>query len=55
MKVKLYTLISDLIERGAERGYRRSFKHLDSPSEAQIVTNIHDAIMNELAEYIDFE
>jgi hypothetical protein len=54
MKVKVYNLISECIERGTERGYRRSYKHVDNPDEASIVDNIHREIMNELYDYFDF-
>ena len=55
MKVKLYNLISDLVEKGAERGWKRAFKHSDSPNDAQIVSSIHKYVMEELCEYINFE
>lgn len=55
MKVRMYNLISDMVERGAERGWKRAFKHTDSPNDAQIVQAVHDAIMNELCEYLIFD
>lgn len=55
MKIKFYALVSDCIEKGVEYGYRRAFKHTDSPSEAAIFQCVHDAIMNELSEYVDWE
>ena len=55
MKVKVYNLISECVERGAERGYRRAHKHVESPDQVSIVDNIHREIMNELCEYFGFE
>lgn len=54
MKVKMYNLISECVDRGTSRGYRRAHKHLDNPDEVSIVDNIHREIMNELCEYFDF-
>lgn len=54
MKVKMYNLISECIERGTLRGYRRAHKHLEDPDEVSVVDNIHREIMNELCEYFDF-
>jgi hypothetical protein len=55
MKVRMYNLISELVERGALLGYRRAFKHQDNPPEGVIQDAIHDAIMNELCEYLIFD
>ena len=55
MKVRMYNLISELVERGALLGYRRAFKHVDDPAEGAIVDNIHDSIMAELCEYLIFD
>ena len=54
MKVKVYNLISECIERGTERGYRRAHKHIETPDQVCIVDNIHLEIMNELCDYFDF-
>ena len=54
MKVKMYNLISECVDRGTQRGYRRAHKHLDNPDEVSIVDNIQREIMNELCEYFDF-
>lgn len=55
MKVKLYNIISDAIEKGIERGYRQAHKHTDTPDETYIKDRIHSEILNELCEYLDFE
>ena len=54
MKIKLYNLISECVEKGIERGYRRSHKHTETPEQGYIFDNIHTDIMGELCEYIDF-
>jgi hypothetical protein len=54
MKVKVYNLISECIERGVEHGYNRAHKHVENPDKISIVDNIHREIMNELCEYFDF-
>jgi len=55
MKVKMFTLIENAVEKGALYGYRRSFKHQDTPTEEEIVNNIVREIMNELDVYLDFD
>jgi hypothetical protein len=55
MKPKTYNLLEQCVQNGATRGYQRSFKHIDNPSEESICDNIVDAIMLELSEWFDFE
>jgi hypothetical protein len=55
MKVKLRIILEDAIQRGIERGYRRAFKHTDSPHEDSIFADISDCIMFEIDEYFTFE
>jgi hypothetical protein len=55
MKPKIYPLIERCVENGAVRGYRRSHKHIDDPSEEAICANILFAVMEELSECFDFE
>jgi hypothetical protein len=55
MKAKVRILLERCIEYGTERGYRRAFKHTDSPSEAHIISEIDAAIWLEIDTYFDFE
>jgi hypothetical protein len=55
MKVKMYNLISECVERGAAHGYNRAYKYIDNPDKVSMVDNIHREIMNELCEYFDFD
>jgi len=48
-------MLERCIEHGTERGYRRAFKHSDSPSEAHILSEIDAAIWLEIDTYFDFE
>lgn len=54
MKIKMYNLISECIERGVDFGYNRSYKYVDNPDKTSMVENIHREIMNQLCDYIDF-
>jgi hypothetical protein len=51
MKAKVRILLERCIEYGTERGYRRAFKHTDSPSEAHIISEIDAAIWLEIDTY----
>ena len=55
MRANVRTILERCIEQGAERGYRRAFKHTDSPSESHILSQIDDAIWLEIDTYFDFE
>lgn len=55
MKPRFYPLLIDCIERGITRGYNRAHKHVESPTQLQIETQIHDCIMAELTEAFEFE
>jgi hypothetical protein len=55
MKAKTRRVLEDAIERGVARGYRRAFKHTDSPNEDSILASIQDCITLEIDEYFSFE
>jgi hypothetical protein len=55
MKIKSYPVIDRAVEEGIAYGYRRAFKHTDTPTEENIKIAIHDAVMNSLAEVIEFD
>jgi hypothetical protein len=54
MKPKIYKILNDAVEVGISRGYRRAFKHSDTPSEEHILTSIETEVMNEISEYFTF-
>lgn len=54
IKVNAYAVIQRAVEEGVAYGYHRSFKHNDNPSEAQIVDEIEEAVMNEICEVLQF-
>jgi hypothetical protein len=56
MKVKLYALISDCIQRGIDIGYDKAFERTDgNPSEFFVKENIYHEVMNCLGEFIDID
>jgi len=55
LKMNTYMIIDDAIEAGIRFGYSRAFKHTDKPHEETIVQSIHDSIMNNLCEVVDFD
>jgi len=58
VKVKLYGLVHDQVERGIEIGLRRAFKHseenLKEETAERIKDHVHREIMMALDEVIDF-
>ena len=54
MKPKFHVILSQAIEEGVKRGYRRAYKHNEDPSEEVICETIEDCVMGSLYEYFDF-
>ena len=54
MKAKTHRILEMAIEQGVARGYRRAFKHIDSPLEDAILESIEDCVMGEIYEYFTF-
>jgi hypothetical protein len=55
MKPKIYTILSQAVEEGVKRGYRRAFKHIESPSEEDVTDSIDSAVMASILEYFIFD
>ena len=55
VRVNVYRVISEAVEIGTGRGWRRAHKHADDPGEDAIVTEIHNAVLTELCEVLDFD
>ena len=55
MKPNSRVILERCIEEGTKRGYKRAFKHTDSPSESGILQSIEDAIWLEIDTYFNFE
>lgn len=55
MKPKIYTILSQAVEEGVKRGYRRAFKHVESPSEEAVIDSIDSAVMASILEYFTFD
>lgn len=53
--VKVYQVIQRAVEEGIAHGYRRAFKHTDSPSEDLVKESIEVEVMNALDEVLVFE
>ena len=58
-KIKLaidaHRVVSDTIESSILAGYRKAFKHTDTPSEDAITESIHNYVMNDLCDLIDWD
>jgi hypothetical protein len=55
MKPKTFVILSQCIEDGIKRGYRRAFKHAESPSEETILSSIGDCVIGSIYEFFTFE
>jgi hypothetical protein len=54
MTPKFQVILELALEQGITRGYRRAFKHNDSPLEGAILQSIEDCVMASFYEYFDF-
>lgn len=55
VKLDVYKILSEVIERSVRYGYNRAHKHVENPNEDHIVETIHTAVMNDLCEIIKFD
>jgi predicted peroxiredoxin len=55
MKPKFRVILEQAIEEGVRRGYCRSFKHIENPTEESICENIEEQVMSSLYDYFTFE
>jgi hypothetical protein len=55
MKPDLYRILSMAVRDGAAIGYRRAYKHDDSPDEDRIIDAIENAVMMQICEWFRFE
>lgn len=55
MKPKFHVILSQAINEGVLRGYRRAFKHNEDPSEEVICETIEEYVMESLHEYFTFD
>lgn len=54
MKVNDYKVLEECVSRGIDRGWNRSYKHTDKPSEELIKKEMEDNVLLEISEYFKF-
>jgi hypothetical protein len=55
MRPKFRKVLETAVEQGVSYGYRRSFKHIENPTEGAIIDSIVEQVMNSLDEWFTFE
>lgn len=55
LRLNAYAIIADAVERGLSYGWMRAHKYVDKPDEEAIKDAMHDAVMNEIAELMEYE
>lgn len=48
-------LLNHVVELGVARGYHRAHKHVDSPTEQQLIDVITEYVINELHEWFNID
>ena len=55
VKVDVYKVIQDAVERGVRYGYSRAHKHVEHPGEEHLCQEVYTSVMNELCDLLKFE
>lgn len=55
LKVDVYKVMQECVERGVSTGWRKAHKHDGKPDEDYLKDNIENAIMLEICEYFKFD
>jgi len=55
VKPRFYRIIEQAVEQGVRDGWRRAYKHTDSPHEDAVKSYIEDAVMSALCDYFTFD
>jgi hypothetical protein len=55
VKVKTYHIITEAIENGVRCGYRRAYKHTDTPNEEHMIASVYEAVMLALDDVVRWE
>ena len=55
IKLSPYEMVRDAIQAGVTCGLRRAYKHVENPSDEQIVEAITQAVMTDLCDVLDFD
>ena len=55
MRPNFRKVLEIAVEQGVSYGYRRSFKHVENPTESAIIDSIVEQVMNSIDEWFEFE
>lgn len=55
MKPNYQKIVEELVESGVRRGYFRSFKHCDDPTDEQTINTICDCVIEEFYNWFRFD
>lgn len=55
LRFDAYGIVSDAVDLGIRFGYQRAHKHVEKPGEDHIMHEIHNEVMNALADVVNWE
>ena len=55
MRLNNYVIVERAIEEGVSYGYRRAFKHTETPDHETVKAEIHKAVLSSLCEILDLD
>lgn len=55
LRFQVYEILSRAVEAGAVLGVNRAYKHTRAPAREEISSAVYQAVMNELAQIVNFE
>lgn len=54
MRAREYQLLERCVDEGLQRGYRRAFKHTESPTEDALLDALQCNVLGEINEWFSF-
>ena len=55
LRVKVYPVLCEAVERGVAYGLNRAYKHTETPTREQIAEAVEHAVLHEICEWFDVE
>ena len=55
LRVRVYPVLCEAVERGVAYGLARAYKHTETPTREQIAEAVEHAVLHEICEWFDVE
>ena len=55
LKVNVYKVLEDCVQKGIQSGYNKAHKHTNKPSEDELLNQIEHYVMLEICDMFEFD